>query len=307
MTKRKLESRIEELERRQPATQTLVSTQLDKDALDLYQMNFHLSGRVYPDYSVFEQTPIAIRGRELVRQICGPVVPAHKDPSWNQRTFASGEFVHCFYRQPVNGDLLRWEHVRVMRGPEINGEEFRAQIEAWHRQLPHLPCPLKFEDYRLFKRQRNGDWVEDIEVTWTEHWRRVECEALKTSGGRDEGIGADPCSVPDPFPIERVPDIRAVMFLGLVDGKLACRPATDEEEWRLEEDEFFRQVLCQEPRTAPGPGCSWARDLRSGFYVGIPIEDLTTATQGPNPVYTPYNFPRKRVVARTRRAPNQLG
>ena len=59
------------------------------------------------------------------------------------------EFEHCFCREPVKGDLLRWEHVRVMRGPEFNEAKFRAQIEAWGRQLPQLQCPLKFEDGRL--------------------------------------------------------------------------------------------------------------------------------------------------------------
>jgi hypothetical protein len=49
-----------------------------------------------------------------------------------------------------------------MCGPEINEIKFGDQIEAWQRQLPHLPCPLKFEEGRLFKRQRNGDSRSDV-------------------------------------------------------------------------------------------------------------------------------------------------
>ena len=42
MSKKRLESRIEELERWQPSTQAQVFNQFDKDALDLYEMKFHL-------------------------------------------------------------------------------------------------------------------------------------------------------------------------------------------------------------------------------------------------------------------------
>jgi hypothetical protein len=102
----------------------------------------------------------------LQRQKYGPIIPVHECPGWSQWTHASSEFRHCFNREPVEGDLLRWEHVRAMRGPEINEIKFGDQIEAWQRQLPQLPCPLKFEEGRLFKRQRNGDWFEAVDVSW---------------------------------------------------------------------------------------------------------------------------------------------
>ncbi len=295
MANRKLKTRIEELERRQPAARACVSTQFDKDALELYPIQFELHGKTYPDYSVFEQTSIAIRGRELVYQICGPIVPAHKDPKWNQRTSASREFKWCFQREPVEGDLLRCEHVRMMRGPEVNDIEFNAQIEAWRRQLPQLPCPLKFEDGRLFKRQRNGEWLEAVEVSWKAHWWGVECDARGTPEAWAYGRSPEFWSEPDPDPLGRMPSISAVTFLGLIDGKMACRPATDEEQRGPEEDEFFREIFCSEPTSAPPPGHSWVRNLRNGFYGSLPMEDLAAATRGPNPDYTVYNWsPRKR-------------
>jgi hypothetical protein len=137
-------------------------------------MQFELCGNVYPDSSAFHEKPIAVRGRELVRKT---IVPAHEDPKWNQRTAASSRFVHCFNREPAEGDLLRWEHVRVINGPEFNLDKYQAQIEAWNRQLPHLPCPLKFENDRLFKRLRTGEWFEAVDVNWGSHWRHVEDEA----------------------------------------------------------------------------------------------------------------------------------
>src|SRR5438105_15922669 len=100
MANTKLKSRIEALERQQPPTRARVLTEFDKDALELYQLHFELYGPTYPDYSAFKETPIAIRGRELRDEIFGPIVPAHMDPKWNQRTAASREFEHCFVREP---------------------------------------------------------------------------------------------------------------------------------------------------------------------------------------------------------------
>jgi hypothetical protein len=224
MANTRLKTRIEELERRQPAARACVSTQFDKDALELYPIQFELHGKTYPDHTVFEQTSIAIRGRELVHQICGPIIPVHKDPKWNQRTSASREFKCCFEREPVEGDLLRCEHIRVMRGAEMNEIKFSPQIEAWRRQLPHLPCPLKFEDGRLFRRQRNGEWVEAVEVSWRAHWWGVECDAQGAPEAWAYGQYPEFWSEPDPDPLGRMPSIRAVTFLGLIDGKWHAGP-----------------------------------------------------------------------------------
>jgi hypothetical protein len=164
------------------------SVEFDEDALRLYEMAFELHGWVQPDWRSIREAPIGIRGEELHRQKYGPIIPAHEDPSWSRWTHASSEFKRCFNREPIAGDLLRWE--------------------------------------------------------------------------------------------------QAVMFLGLVDGKNACRPATDDELRRPESDEFFREIWCREPTNDPPPGRVWIRDKRNGFFGTIPVESLAAATEGPDPQYT---------------------
>jgi hypothetical protein len=67
---------------------------------------------------------------------------------------ASGEFELLFGREPAAGDILRYSDVAFAHSQELNEITFGLQIEAWKRQLPHLPCPLRFEDGRLFQRRR---------------------------------------------------------------------------------------------------------------------------------------------------------
>jgi len=88
-----------------------------------------------------------------------------------------------------------------------------------------------------------------------------------------------------------MPSILAVTFLGLIDGKNVCRPATDDEQRRPEADHFFGELLCREPTTAPPPGRIWVRNLRTGFYGTIPMADVAVATEGPNAEYTLYEPP----------------
>src|SRR5437667_7195723 len=129
MANTRLKTRIEELERRQPAARACVSTQFDRDALELYPIQFELHGKTYPDHTVFEQTSIAIRGRELVYQICGPIIPVHKEPKWNQRTSASREFKCWFEAVEVSWRAHWW-------GVESDA---RGAPEAWaYGQDPEL-------------------------------------------------------------------------------------------------------------------------------------------------------------------------
>jgi len=95
--------------------------QRDDDAILLYSMAFELNGRTHPDWSTFSATSIAARGKELRDNIYGPIVPLHEDPTYSRRTDASGEFQRCFYREPRAGDLLRWEHVRILTAHRANG------------------------------------------------------------------------------------------------------------------------------------------------------------------------------------------
>jgi hypothetical protein len=96
-------------------------------------------------------------------------------------------------------------------------------IEAWQRQLPQIPCPLKIEDdgERLFRhlnpRCNNGiEWEEATDVYPEVKWRHIEWDAFHDILP-DRGISGI------------TPHTSAVTFLGVVDGKHRCRPATEEE------------------------------------------------------------------------------
>src|SRR5271157_4536084 len=91
-------------------------------------------------------------------------------------TRASGEFELAFGREPKPGDILRYKHVAQMHSPGIHADHFGKIIAAWERQLPHLTCPLKFEEWRLLRRlkpEKRGDeskWEEDITIQPEVRW-----------------------------------------------------------------------------------------------------------------------------------------
>lgn len=261
--------------------------QRDEDALLLYQMKYELHGPVYPDYSVVEKLPIFVHANELRLQKYGPILPAHEWPTaWNESTQASREFRRCFGRDPKAGDLLRWEHVRVMRGAELYEQEVLPQIAAWERQIQNLSCPLKFENGRLFKRNRRGEWFEEISVKWQYHWIQIQSNA---------GVAVERTSELLMHPYGDVDDImtvaiKGVVFLGVINGKHACRPATREELRRPETDHLFRDLFCKEPKVAPTDGTVVIRDEGSGYYAAVPVATAMLLTEGPSPEYTRYDF-----------------
>ena len=79
-----------------------------------------------------------------------------------------------------------------------------------------------------------------------------------------------------------------VTFLGVVDGKHRCRPATEEELRQPETDEFFQEIWCTEPETASLPGRVWVRNRKNGFYGMVAVEDLALATKETDALYTPW-------------------
>jgi hypothetical protein len=91
----------------------------------------------------------------------------------------------------------------------------------------------------LFKRQRNGDWIEELSVNWMAHRLAVESDAH----------GAQEYAAPDQ--LARMPSILGVVLLGVIDGKHACRPATDEALRRPETDEFFLRVCSGDATDSP--------------------------------------------------------
>jgi hypothetical protein len=268
-----LKSRIKQAEKKLGPRLGNQSTEADYDALQLYEMQFYLYGRVHPDGRDLMATPIGIRGRELHEQKYGPIIPVHLRPGWSEGTTTSREFEHCFHHEPNAGDLLRWEHVRTMRGPEMNEIIFGDMISAWGRQIHQFPCPLKFDEGKLFKRQRNGEWLEEVDVSWMTHWWGVECDARGEPQEWAYGRCTPSLSIP------------AVVFEGVIDGKHRCRLATTEELSQPETDEFFRHLWCQEPEEPAPAGRIWVRGRGSGFYGTLPVEHVAEATQGPNAEY----------------------
>jgi hypothetical protein len=95
----KLKRRIERIERNLPSRVKSHPTQVDEDALQIYEMNFYLSGTVHPDWLDLMGTPIGIRP-EGIRTKDGPIIPGHLCQGWSETTAASANFciVSCVNR-----------------------------------------------------------------------------------------------------------------------------------------------------------------------------------------------------------------
>ena len=228
-----LKSRVEKLEQHQFASRPRHSAQFDYDAGTIYCGMLYLDATMYPSYDRVEPTEVYARGKELHEKRYGPIVPAHLDSHLKRSTLASIEFEFVFDREPRVGDILLFEHVATLHAPQVNAYYFGEFIEAWHRQLSHLECPLRFEDGTLFKRlmpecrMQDARWKPDLSIESDEKWRSLECEMNRklglSTGHADEGL--------------------ALTFLGVpaVDGKHECRPATSEE---LKAPEIEFEQLC---------------------------------------------------------------
>ncbi len=194
----------------------------DEDALVLCYATVHLPSSIEPCYADLEATAAYRRGMELHKSRHGEIVPADFSKHIERSTRTSLEFEYVFGREPKNGDVLTFEHVQVVRGTDALKKIFGPLIEAWQRQIPDLICPYKFEGDRLFRHLRKGacrscngiaategGWHEAIDEGPEWNWREVEKE-----------LKGWKC----PQRLEDIPTIPAIMFLGVVDGKHACRP-----------------------------------------------------------------------------------
>jgi len=196
-------------------------SQYDADALTPYGGEVYLNACMSPDYQHLAATAAYSCGKELYEQRHGPPIPVHLDAKQERFTHAAGEFEFAFGREPRAGDVLLFADVQTTRGPAVNGINFGRFIEAWQCRIPDLPCPLKFEDGRVFLRlnpkYNDGvEWEESIEERPEWAWRWVEEEATG--------------ELPE---LRDIPTIAGVVFLGLVDGKHQCRPATKDEALQL--------------------------------------------------------------------------
>jgi hypothetical protein len=199
-------------------------SQEDKDALTLYHLVPLLTSGMSPSYPELEETPAYKRGKEVHERLHGPVTPGFPEPSAS--TSASTSFKMRFMREPVPGDVLRYQDVFFC--DLMCYDHF---ITAWHRQIPELSCPLKIENDHMFFHQNpkyNGgrEWSGPDERALRD-WRCVEREA---NDGNYVPVKDDALAIP------------AVFFLGIVDGEHKCRPATASEIQRQRTDIFFPET-----------------------------------------------------------------
>lgn len=232
-----IQRRIERLTRQlsarlsKPRPESL--SRFDEDALTIYCSQTYMNACMTPTYSDIESTQIYSRGKELRNAIYGPIIPAYQSEHLKRYTRASGEFELAICRGPKVGDILRLQHLRRMHSTGIYARLFEKLNAAWQRRLPQLPCPLKFEDGRLFRRlkpNKRGEeptWEEDVSIDAEVRWLKIPQVYADTN-------------------FETMETISGLIFLGVQNGKRRCRAATNEELMRqeieppVEDAAFFR-------------------------------------------------------------------
>ena len=209
----------------QPAGGPVLS-QDEMDCLRLYGGAVFLNATTTPDSRDLEQTDAYKRGKEISKRLFGPIVPYHRNPKVQRATCASINFEMAFHREPRAGDILRFEDLQ----PLVDAERARVQeyIRAWERQLPEMPCPLRVDGERVFRRHSNkfypsvgplppaGEgfhWSEATEFRVQAKWRDVEFDASRVHTKENRGV---------------MPHCTAVVFLGVMDGKHRCKPLDED-------------------------------------------------------------------------------
>ncbi len=128
--------------------------------------------------------------------------------------------------------MLRYADVKRAHCRELIEFQYGTFIDAWKRQLADMPCPLRLENGKLFRRMSQKcnscpprprtpadpgfDWEEATDVQPEAHWRAVEIDAFRVFA-KEHGITT----------LATLPHTSAVVFLGVVDGRHCCRPATE--------------------------------------------------------------------------------
>ncbi len=248
-----LKRRVEELERLQLSPGPRFTREFDDDALAIYLSEAYLDATMQPSYHDIESTALYDRGKALRDKLYGPIIPVHIDDHIKRYTRASGEFELAFGREPRQGDMLHCSHVAMMHSPANLSIHFARLIGAWQRQLPHLTCPLRFEDGRLFRRLRptkrgeEAKWEEDAGVTWAERWwLMVDRWCMIPEGSKDR-------SATDGDPVY------GVVFLGVLGAKHQCRPATPDQ----------LQQMCSEPAIKKPTDFMFANQTFCDFLVDV--------------------------------------
>lgn len=163
-------------------------TPFDKDCLVIKRM-VPLIYSYSPNSRDIHETDVGKRGWEIC-QTLNPIVPYHLDPFQQQQSRfrrchqAYMQFHILRRRLPVPGDALQQQEIERRWGVQVMARvvgEFRA---AWLRRLPQLPCPVKFDQDRVWCRSAESNrseeiWEQDyIPQTAPEIWPLIEAEAL---------------------------------------------------------------------------------------------------------------------------------
>ena len=182
-------------------------SQYDKDARTLHG-TAHLTADMAPSYQDLEETAVYLRGRELrdMDKARGKRSTLDEYLAGGHATSAGTDFCLAFGRVPNKGDILRFDDVRYMYGPELHLLCLENFIDAWERQLT-MPCPLKIDNGRVFRRISGALLVET--PRWELEESRKDYELRWDSTEREAGRKG----------------IRGVTF----EEEGRCRPATEEE------------------------------------------------------------------------------
>jgi hypothetical protein len=192
----------------------------DQDVLILFGGAVYLNAQMNPGGKDFETTSAYKRGQELWRKRYGATIPSDADSRSARATLASIEFERVFGREPEAGDVLTQAVVYASHSSEMIELEYRSFIDAWSRQIPELPCPLRLEATRLCRRMNTasstgGEWEEAIDVYGEAHWRCVEYEIFRDLV-HEHGVRG----------LQKAPHTPAVIFRGVIDGKHRCGTAS---------------------------------------------------------------------------------
>ncbi len=193
-------------------TSNSAMTPYDEDCYWVYEAVCHINVMVSPSWNDIVPTDAYQRGQEIDELRNGPVIPAHLDTKFNRQTSASIFFTGIHHKDPVPGDILRYEDVARILAPERLAQVLRTMQEAWKRRLPEFPFPFKVDGRTFYKRTSDGKgkitWVKDERWNLYDIWGGVEADAL----GRQQ------------FDPPRPPAIRSVVFVESKDGKYRTKP-----------------------------------------------------------------------------------
>jgi len=208
-------------------------TRAELDCLFLYRGTMFLTASTTPGYRELESTAAYALGREVSARRRRPAADQPSNASSTGHTWASLAFRFLNGRDPQLGDVLRFEDVaRIAAAKYALVTWF---IDAWTRELAHLPCPLQVDGERVFRRIRAASlsprprmpaddgfaWEEAVDLSATSQWRQIDSES-RLAYAREAGITQS----------ASLPHVEALVFNGIVDGRYRSTPLAGKGEAR---------------------------------------------------------------------------